>query len=307
MNGCMNTLTLQKMRYLVCIAETGSISGAAKVLYVSQPSLTKTIRDIEDELGFSIFERTGKGIIVTPRGEEFLGYARQILDRADLLQEKYLSPAAQRRQYCVSTLHYSFAVRAFNELVKSNPGEEYDFSIRETQLGEIIEDVATMKSALGVIYLNDANERVLRRTFNERELEYEKIGDVRPRILLSVHHPLAKHSSLTSEELKDYPFVSFEHREHDSFYLPEGLLNSVDCARHIKVRDRATLYDILLGADAYTISNGNILPELTGARIVSIPMENSPHAEIGVIYHHNRRLGRLSALYLKYLRRFIEA
>lgn len=305
MNGCMTSLTLLKMRYLISIAECGSITKAAKTLFVSQPSLTKTIREIEEELGFPIFKRTRAGILLTRAGEEFLVYVQQVLDRADILQEKYLSTGPRKKQYCISTLHYSFAVRAFIELVKTYQQDEFEFSIRETQIGEIIEDVATMKSAIGIVYLNDSNEKILEKSFKERELIFLEICKTRPQILLSKEHPLAVKPELSLEELKDFPYVSFEHKEHDSFYINEEMLNSLHHSRHIRVRDRATLFDLLIGVNAYTVSHNNIHPDLTGARLSAIPLSNSSIAKIGIIYHRNRLLGKLSNFYIEQLYRFI--
>lgn len=306
MNGCMNSLTLQKMRYLVSVAENGSITKAARNLFVSQPSLTKTIHEIEDEIGFPIFDRTRTGIRTTRNGEEFLVYVRQVLDQADLLQEKYISQGPRKKQYCVSTLHYSFSVRAFIELVKKHQYDEFDFSIRETQMGEIIEDVASMKSALGVIYLNESNEKILEKTFKERDLVFEEIAEASPRIFLSINHPLALNESLSMEDLKEFPYVSFEHKEHDSFYMTEEMLNALDKSRHIRVRDRATLFDLLIGVNAYTLTHSSLHPELTGSRISAIPLKNRGHARIGIIHHRNRLLGKLSHFYIEQLHRFID-
>ena len=247
MNGCMNTLTLQKMRYLVTIAEQGSFTRAAGVLFVSQPSLTKSIREIEEELGFPVFERTRKGVRVTRQGEEFLAYVRQILDQADLLQEKYMNQGPRKKQYCISAHHYSFAERAFIELVRSHQDDEFDFSFRETQTSEIVDDVAGMRSALGVMCLNNFNEPVLRRIFKERDLLFEEIAQVQPHVLVSVHHPLSGRRSLELDELAEYPHVSFEQGEHNSFYYAEELFNPAGHPRSIRVRDRATLFDLLLG------------------------------------------------------------
>lgn len=301
----MNSLTLQKMRYLVSIAENGSITKAARLLFVSQPSLTKTIHEIEDELGFPIFDRTRTGIRLTRNGEEFLVYVRQVLDHADILQEKYLTSGPRKKQYCVSTLHYSFAVQAFIVLVRKHQDDEFDFSIRETQMGEIIEDVSTMKSALGVIYLNDSNEKILKKTFKERDLVFTEISEASPRIFMSINHPLAHNESLSMEDLQDFPYVSFEHKEHDSFYLTEEMLNALDKSRHIRVRDRATLYDLLMGVNAYTLTHSTLHPELTGTKITAIPLKNRGRARIGIIHHRNRLLGRLSTFFIEQLHHFI--
>ncbi len=156
-------MTLAQLKYIIAVAECGTISKAAEKLYISQPSLTTSIKDLESEFGIEIFSRTNKGVILTSDGEEFLGYARQVISQTSLMEEHYSGATAARHQFCVSTQHYSFSIEAFVKLLKEYGGEQYDFRIRETQTYEIIEDVAKLKSEVGVLYLNQFNETVLRK------------------------------------------------------------------------------------------------------------------------------------------------
>ena len=145
-------MTLTQLKYIIETAKAGTISRAAEKLYISQPSLTAAIRELEHEFGITIFQRTNKGIILTSEGEEFLGYARQVITQTSLMEERYSGATPVRHQFCVSTQHYSFAVEAFVELLKTYGGKTYDFRLRETQTYEIREEVAKRKCELGVHY-----------------------------------------------------------------------------------------------------------------------------------------------------------
>ncbi|MGN0835899.1 MAG: LysR family transcriptional regulator [Akkermansia sp.] len=300
----MNTLTLQKMRYLVAVAEKGSITGAAGELFVSQPSLTKTIHEVEDEVGIRIFERSSKGISVTKKGEEFLAYVRQVLEQADLLQEHFLQQGARKRLFCISSQHYAFAVRAFADLVREYADDRYDFSFRETATYEIVEDVAEMKSALGILFLNDYNETVLRRLFKERNCVFEEVCAMQPHALLSRSHPLAQRESLLPEELAPYPYLCYEQGAHNSLYLAEEMCSGVEPSRTIRVRDRATLCNLLAGVNGYTVSCGSLDGAFPNLEPVAVPLRGQGSMRIGYITHRNRLLGPLSRFYLQALRRY---
>lgn len=259
-------MTLQQLRYVAMVAEKGTMTEAATELYISQPSLTKSIRELEKELEIVIFERTNKGIVVSHEGEQFLAYARQVIEQADLLEEKYMHKSGRKQQFCVSTQHYSFAVNAFVDLIKEHGTAQYDFSLRETQTYEIIEDVAVMKSEIGILYLNDFNEKVLRKIMKVKELVFTELFVAKPHIFISNRHPLASRKSVTMEELHEYPYLSFEQGEHNSFYYSEEIFSTVQRIKNIRVRDRATLFNLLIGLDGYTVCSGVIDSELNGGK-----------------------------------------
>ena len=214
-------MTLQQLRYAITVAETGTITEAAKKLYISQPSLTNAIHELEKEMNLVIFQRTNKGILLSGEGEEFLGYARQVLEQASILEDKYKGNGGGKKQFCVSTQHYSFAVNAFVDLIKEYGQEEYDFSLRETQTYEIIEDVAHMRSEIGILFLNDFNETVLRKILKTNDLEFHELFVAKPHVFISRKHPLAYRQVITNQELEEYPYLSFEQGEHNSFYFSE--------------------------------------------------------------------------------------
>lgn len=253
-------MKLQQLRYVVKVAECGSITEASRRLFVSQPSITASIRDLENEMGVHIFERTNKGVIVSEEGETFLGYARQVLDQADLLEGKYKGTSEQVPHFSVSCQHYSFAVNAFVDVIREFDAARYDFTLREEQTHEIIEDVAHMKSELGILYLSEHNREVIERMLAANELVFEGLFCATPHVFVCSDHPLAGRSSVTLEDLEDYPFLSYEQGSYNSFYYSEELTSTFERRKNIRVRDRATLFNLAMGLNGYTVCSGVIQP-----------------------------------------------
>ena len=278
-------MTLQQLKYVVMVAEKGTITEAAKKLFISQPSLTNAIRELENEMNITIFDRTNKGISVSKDGEVFLGYARQVLEQANLLEEKYLGKSDIKQQFCISTQHYSFAVNAFVDLIKEYGQDKYDFSLRETQTYEIIDDVARMKSEIGVLYLNDFNENVILKELKVNNLEFHELFVAKPHVFISDKHPLAEKESVSFNDLMPYPYLSFEQGEHNSFYYSEEILSMEEKNKNIRVRDRATLFNLVIGLNGYTVCSGVIDEELNGKNIISVPLDEAGDMHIGYITH----------------------
>ena len=295
-------MTLTQLKYIVAIARTGSISAAAKELYISQPSLSNAVRELEAELGLVLFERTRRGAVPTTDGEEFLGYARQVIEQTDLIEERYLGAAPVRHQFCISTQHYSFAVEAFVALIREHGGDEYDFRIRETQTYEIIEDVARLRSEVGVLYLNAFNQDALRRAFADNDLVFRPLFRAEPHVFVGSASPLAQRGSVTLEDLAPYPRLSYEQGDHNAFYFAEELQSTRAAAKDIMVRDRATLFNLLVGLDGYTICSGVISSELNGPNIVSVPLAVDDYMEVGYLTHARVVPGRMARLYIEALR-----
>ena len=258
---------------MTTVARIGIISEAAKELFITQPSLTKAIKELEREMGITIFDRSNKGITVSKEGERFLAYARQVLEQAALLEEQYKTMPEEKREFCISTQHYSFAVNAFVDLIKEYGGETYDFSLRETQTYEIIEDVARMKSEIGILYLNDFNKEVLKKLIKANELTFTELFKAQPHVFISTKHPLAQKDAVSMEELKEYPYLSYEQGEHNSFYFSEEIFSTVVRSKNIRVRDRATLFNLLIGLNGYTVCSGVIDKELNGENIIAVPLK----------------------------------
>ena len=298
-------MTLQQLRYVTTIANIGSISEAAKRLFVSQPSLTKAIKELEKEMGITIFDRTNKGITVSKEGERFLGYARQVLEQATLLEEQYKSNKGGKKQFSVSTQHYSFAVNAFIDLINQSDVDSYDFSLRETQTYEIIDDVAHMKSEIGLLYYNDFNRPVLEKLIHTNELTFTELFTAHPHIFIGKNHPLANKDVVSMDELEEYPYISFEQGDHNSFYFSEEIFSTVVRPKHIRVRDRASLFSLLLGLDGYTVSSGVIDEEVNGENIISVPLAEEGLMHIGYITNNKMHRSRLGQEYIQALEQYV--
>lgn len=298
-------MTLQQLKYVVEVAKEQSISKAAKKLFISQPSLTNAIKDLEKEMQINIFIRTNKGISLSKEGEIFLGYARQVLEQAYLLEERYLHHSRKKPQFCISTQHYSFAVNAFVDLIKKYGQDEYDFSLRETQTYEIIEDVAKMKSEIGILYLNDFNKLVIQKLIKKYNLSFHPLLRVKPHIFVSSKNPLAQKKKVNFEELQSYPYLSFEQGDHNAFYYSEEMFSSLPRNKNIRVRDRATLFNLLIGLNGYTICSGIIDEKLNGKDIVAIELDEEGEMEIGYLTHQNFFLSDLADFYLIALQKYL--
>ena len=298
-------MTLQQLKYVITVAETGTITEAANKLYISQPSLTNAIHELEKEMNIVIFNRTNKGISLSREGNDFLGYARQVLEQAAILEDKYKRNHGGEKHFCVSTHHYSFAVNAFVDLVKEYGQDEYDFSLRETQTYEIIEDVVRMKSELGILFMNDFNEKVIGKLLKSHDLEFHLLFTAKPHVFISREHPLARQSVITNKELEQYPYLSFEQGEHNSFYFSEEIFSESERKKNIRVRDRATLFNLLIGLNGYTVCSGVIDEKLNGKDIIAVPLADEDDMHIGYITHRKGILSRLGDSYLKALQAYI--
>ena len=297
-------MTLQQLRYITMVAEKGTISEAAKELFISQPSLTNAIHELEQEMQVTIFYRTNKGVTITAEGDEFLAYARQILDQVDLMQEKYLNVNERNPRFSVSCQHYSFAVNAFVDVIRKFDARKYDFTLRETQTYEIIEDVAKLKSEIGILYTSAQNETIIMKLIRKNNLKFEELFVAKPHVFISSKHPLAGRETLTLEDLEEYPYLSFEQGEYNSFYFSEEILSTLDRNRNIKVRDRATLFNLAVGLDGYTISSGVISKELNGENIIGKPLLVEEHMRIGTIVRKDVTLSRYGKAYMEALKKY---
>ncbi|WP_352397516.1 LysR family transcriptional regulator [[Clostridium] aminophilum] len=298
-------MTLKQLQYAVTVAETGNITEAAKKLFIAQPSLTTAIHALEKEYGITIFSRSNKGIELTPDGDEFLGYARQILDQANLMNERYTGKAMGKQRFCVSSQHYSFVVEAFVRLLREQSGDKYEFHMRETQTYDIIDDVAHLRSEIGILYLNAFNETIIRKSLRDNDLTFTPLFTAKPHVFIGKKNPLAGKKELTLEDLKPYPRLSYEQGSHNSFYFSEEILSTVDCDKDIVVCDRASLFNMLIGLNGYTICSGVISEELNGPNIIAKPLSIEDHMEIGYILPTSIHPSPLTLSYIQILRSLV--
>lgn len=298
-------MTLQQLKYAIAVAEKNSISEAAKSVFVSQPTLSNAIKELESEINVTIFVRTNKGIHISSEGEEFLGYARQVVEQAELLESKYACEKVKKSRFNVSTQHYSFAVDAFVDVLKSHGFDEYEFTLRETRTYEIINDVKTLSSQIGILYLSKFNESVIHRLLSENSLEFFELFTAKPHIFVSRNNELAKRGSVKVEELDDYPRLSFEQGEYNSFYYAEELFSSVEHRKSIKVSDRATLFNLLIGMNGYTVCSGIINEKLNGDNIVAVPIETDERIRLGYILHKGVKRTEIVEEYIEALKKYV--
>ena len=297
-------MTLQQLKYVTTVAQTGTISDAAKKLFISQPSLTKAVRELEKEMGITIFERTNRGIVISKEGETFLGYARQVLEQAALLEETYKKKAGRKQEFSVSTQHYSFAVNAFVEMVRQFGMDEYEFAVRETKTYEVIEDVKEFRSEIGIIYINDFNQKVLTKMIKESDLEFHPILDCGVYVYLWKGHPLANKEEISIEELEEYPCLAFEQGNYNSFYFAEEVLSTYEYKRLIRANDRATLLNLMVGLNAYTLCCGIICEGLNGEDYCAVKLKSNEHMTIGYLKRKGVALSPLGQKYLEEIRKY---
>ena len=298
-------MTLQQLKYVVTVAETGNITEAAKRLFISQPSLTNAIKELETEMQITIFNRTNKGVLISNEGDLFLSYARQVLEQTNLLEEKFKNINKQSPRFSVSCQHYSFAVNAFVDVIREFDANRYDFTLRETQTHEIIEDVSRLKSEIGILYTSLKNEEIILKLIKQNGLKFEELFVAKPHVFICSKHPLAGREVLDLKDLEEYPYLSFEQGEYNSFYFSEEILSTLDRNKNIKVRDRATLFNLVIGLNGYTVSSGVISQELNGENIIAKLLSVDEYMRIGIITQKNMPLSRYGQVYLEALKRHI--
>ena len=304
------SMTIQQIYYAIVIAETGSINKAAETLYISQPSLTSAVQELEKSIGIQIFNRTGRGVTLTNDGKEFLLYARQVYSQYENLQSRY-SPGGQiKKKFAVSTQHYSFVIKAYVEMVKKFDTSEYEFAVMEERTREVIADVANMRSEIGILYLSDFNSSAITKLLRTNSLEFHHLIDCEAYVYIHKNHPLAKRKSIRLEQLQDYPCLQFDQGDSTSFYFAEEILSTNEYPRIIKANDRATLLNLMVGLNGYTLCSGIICEELNGDDYIAVPFkgdENNPndYMEIGYITKTNNVLSEVGEIYIEELKKYL--
>lgn len=298
-------MTLQQLTYLVTVADCGNITEAAEKLFISQPSLSAAIHNLEKEMGVTAFVRSNKGVTITREGEELLSYARMLLEQADNMKEHFGNGEKRTPKFSVSCQHYSFAVNAFVDLIKKYDAEQYSFIIRETQTGEIIDDVANGKSEVGVIYLSEHNEEVLLKLIKNNDLFYEKLYTAKPHVFICKNHPLADKDEITMNDLIPYPYLVYEQGSRNSFFFSEEFISMLEFPKNIQVRDRATLFNLVIGLNGFTVSSGIIDNELNGSNIIARPLAVDKSMRIGIIKKKNIIFSRYALDYMEALKYYL--
>lgn len=299
-------MRIQQLEYLERIVEAGSINEAAKRLFLTQPSLSNAVKELENEMGIQIFQRSSGGISLTAEGREFMTYSKQILDQVNLMNERYKNGQQRKQSFSVSAQHYAFVVHAFVELIKSVNANEYQFTLRETETQNIFNDLAQFKSELGILYTNGFNQKIMQRLFKENNLVFTPLFVAKPHIFVSRYNPLTSKSSVNLSDLEDFPYLSYEQGEVNSFYFSEEILSTLSHKKNIKVSDRATIFNLMVGLNGYTISSGIISNKLNDDKIVAIPLNVDDDITMGWLKHRQVELSPLAERYLTMLKEHIK-
>ena len=297
-------MTLQQLRYAITIADSTSMNEAAKQLFISQPSLSSSIRDLEEELGMELFIRSSRGITLTPEGNEFIGYARQVMEQYRLMEERYIDKKEIKKKFSVSTQHYTFAVKAFVELVKKIGMDEYECAVHETKTYDVISDVKSFKSEIGILYLDDFNRKVLLKIFKENGLEFTELFPCKTYVYLWRGNPLANKEKITFEDLEEYPCLSFEQGGNNSFYFAEEVLSTYEYKRLIKADDRATMLNLMVGLNGYTLCSGIICEDLNGSDYCAVKLDSDEIMTIGYVARKGVNISALGKKYLEEISRY---
>ena len=297
-------MTLTQLKYAIEVANSGSINKAAGKLFITQPSLSSAIAELEDEIGIKLFSRNNRGIFLTPEGNEFVGYARQVVEQFSLIESKYILNQNTKKKFSVSMQHYTFAVSAFVNLVKQFGMEEYEFAVHETKTYDVINDVKTFKSEIGVLYLNEFNKNILTKLFNESGLVFTPLMECSIYVYLYTGHPLANNKKIKMEELMDYPCLSFDQGEYNSFYFAEEVLSTYEYHKLIKANDRATLLNLMVGLNGYTLCSGIICEELNGEGYKAVKLDSDEKMTIGYLVRKGFSISKLGERYLEEIAKF---
>ena len=297
-------MTLTQLQYAITIAGAGSMNEAARALFLSQPSLSSAMKELEEEIGVRLFLRTNRGIALTPEGEEFIGYARQVVEQYSLMESRYIKKEKIKKKFSVSMQHYTFAVKAFIEMVKQFGMDEYEFAVYETKTYEVIENVKDFKSEIGILYLNAFNEKVLKKIFSEYNLEFHEILKCGIYVYMWKGHPLAKRKEVTLDELDEYPCLSFDQGKNNSFYFAEEVLSAYEYKRLIKANDRATLLNLMVGMNGYTMCSGILCEELNGSDYVAVKLKSEEIMSIGYLMRKGVAISPLGQKYLEELAKY---
>lgn len=297
-------MTIQQCKYILKVAEYGSLNEAAKQLFVAQSSLSVSIKSLEQELNIKIFERAGGGVYLTEAGTEFVQYARQIVEQNDFIINRYAENKPCGHLY-VSTQHYDFVADIFGKLLNEIKEECYRFFLREMKTYDVIYETETAYCDIGIIAIKDKERSIMERYINQRGLTFAPLINAMPHVYVRKEHPIANYTVITNGLLYKYPYVSYEQGEHNSTFFTEEI-TYISSDKHVEISDRATLMNILLATDSYTVGTGIMPSLLNEGRIVSIPYESEDFYTIGYILRADRNLSELTKRFIELLKKSVK-
>lgn len=297
-------MTLNQLKYAIEIEKKGSVNEAAKCLFISQPSLTSSLKSLEQEVGFDIFMRSSSGMVLTVKGEEFLGYAKSVVEQYEILDAKYISKENVKRTFHVSTQHYTFAVNAFINVIKEYGMDEFEFEVHETKTYDVIDNVRNQRSEIGVLYMNSYNSTVLKKMLSDADLTFTPLFNCSIYVYMSKKNPLAKKKIVTLDDLEPYPCMAFSQGEHNSFYFAEEVLSTYDYKKQIKVSDRATMLNLMVGINGYTLCSGIICEDLNGSDYCAVKLKTDEKMTIGYISRKHALISEMGQKYIEELQKY---
>lgn len=300
-------MTILQLKYVLTIAASPSMREAASKLFVSQPALSATIHELEEELGIKIFERNNKGITLSEQGREFLAYAKQAVSQYELIEDRYIENDKYKKHFSVSMQHYVFAVHAFVNTVKRADAKRFVFSVHETKTDEVLSNVKNMESEIGIIAYSRSNENILKKLFREYQLEFHPLMIRDTYAYVWKEHPLAQKKEISLKELTDYPCVSFDQSSDNDFYLSEEALGNYEFDKLIKSNDRATSSEIMAKLNGYSIGTGIMTESITlKDGFVTIKLKEEDPLTIGYIIRKNHKLSDIGEIYIEELKKYQE-
>lgn len=294
-------MTLQQCRYLVEIAKHRSMSQAAEALYVTQPSLSKAIKELEESLAITILERTNKGVSFTKDGEELLFYAQILLDQVASMEYHFQKRQQEmQRKITISSQHYGFAVEAFVKLTKHLGERHYQLGLREGRSTKVIEDVFSGKSIIGVLAIHEKNRENFERYFAQKSLVFQALYSMKSCVFLNREHPLAKEKSLSIAQLAQYPYLTYQ--ENDlPLYFAEKYSDPDNTSQIIYIEDRGTMNNLLSHTNGYNIGTSCIIEGYMDSNIIALPLQEHQEMKIGYIQQYGHSLPSEIYQYLDYL------
>lgn len=300
-------MNITQLKYVLEMASSSSMREASTKLYVSQPALSASIRELEDELGILIFERTNKGIYLTDDGREFITYAKKAVSQYEILEDRYLSRDSDKEKFSVSTQHYNFAIKAFTDLIKKFDPDKYVFSIHETKTKEVLNDVGSLKSEVGIISFSGSNESLIRKFFRDYQLDFVPLMQRETYVYVWKNHKFAGRKEISIDEMKEFPCISFDQSSDDNFYLTEEAMADYSFDKMIKSDDRATTMEIIAELGGYSVGSGMLSKEYSILQgLVAIKMKEEDPLTIGYITRKGSVLSQYGEEYINELLKYKE-
>ena len=298
-------MTIQQCKYVLEILKKGSFNEAAKTLYIAQSSLSTAVKSLESELNIKIFERSNNGVCLTSDGAEFVRYASQIIEQNDFILAKYKSEQRYQKLY-IATQHYDFVADIFGKMLNTVTDDSYKISLIETKTYNVINDVENGYCDIGIIAIKNTDFDIMKRILINKKLNFTPLFKTSPHVFVRKEHPVCNQNILTYTQLMQYPFVSYEQGNHNVSFFTEEIMESIDVKKHIEISDRASLMNVLMTTDSYTIGTGIMPSALNEGKIISIPLESSSYYNIGYIFHTDRKCSDLTAHFINMLEELVE-